>query len=188
MHSEKPPRIVKRYQNRKLYDTHHSCYVTLDEIAQFIRQGEDIVVIDNKSQEDLTAITLSQIIFEQEKRKKNSLPLTALKNIIQSGGEQLMEFFQKSIQSVSAIAPVSTVRGEAERVIDKIRDEIEDGGTFVRDFLTKSHQGIDELSKKLEEKFKSLGSVTNVPHLRTEIRSLQRKVSELERKLQKYEK
>jgi polyhydroxyalkanoate synthesis repressor PhaR len=185
MNSDKKPRVIKRYQNRKLYDTQNSCYVTLDDIGNFIKNGEDVVIIDNKTQEDLTTVTLTQIIFEQEKKKKNLLPLNALKKIIQSGGEQIVEFLQKSIQSVSSI---SNVKDEAERVIDKIRDEIEDGGSFVKDFLSKAHQGMDEFTKKFEEKFKSIGRITNLPFLRTEIRSLRKKVAELERKLRQFEK
>jgi polyhydroxyalkanoate synthesis repressor PhaR len=185
MEKDKKARVIKRYQNRKLYDTQNSCYVTLDDISNLIKEGEDVAVIDNKNQEDLTAVTLTQIILEEEKKKKHLLPLSALKNIIQTGGEQIAHFLQKSIQSVSAI---SNVKDEAERVIDKIKDEIEDGGTFIKDFLSKSHQGIDEFSKKLEEKFKPLGRLTNLPFLRTEIRSLRKKVAELERKLRHLEK
>ena len=67
--TSKKTRIVKRYQNRKLYDTSASRYVTLDDIATLIREGEDVQVIDNQNQEDLTSVTLTQIIFEQEKKK-----------------------------------------------------------------------------------------------------------------------
>ena len=56
-------KIIKRYQNRKLYDTQQSCYVTLDDIANKIRSSEDVMVIDNKSKNDITAATLTQIIF-----------------------------------------------------------------------------------------------------------------------------
>ena len=60
-------KIVKRYANRKLYDTERSCYVTLDDISQMIKAGDEVRVIDNKSGEDLTSVTLAQIIFETEK-------------------------------------------------------------------------------------------------------------------------
>ena len=66
--SEQRPKIVKRYQNRKLYDTQQSCYVTLDDIAKMVRSNEHVVVIDNKSKNDITAATLTQIIFEAEKK------------------------------------------------------------------------------------------------------------------------
>ena len=63
-------RVIKRYANRKLYDTQHSCYVTLEQIAQMIRDGEDVRIIDNNSKEDLTSVTLAQIIFEEEKKRR----------------------------------------------------------------------------------------------------------------------
>ncbi len=185
MTTEKKPRIIKRYPNRKLYDTQNSCYITLDHIAQLIKEGEDVTIIDTKTNEDLTSITLTQIIFEQEKKKKNPLPLVTLKNIIQSGGEHLVDFFQKSIQSVSSI---STVKDEAERVIDKIKDELEDGGFHLRDFLAKTTQGVDDFSKKFEDKLKSLGRITNISSLRTDFRSLRKKMGEVERKLRQVDK
>lgn len=61
-------RIIKRYQNRKLYDTFQSCYVTLEEISQIIREGHEIQVIDNKSKNDITYMTQIQLLFDQEKK------------------------------------------------------------------------------------------------------------------------
>src|SRR5258706_12873991 len=79
-------RIIKRYANRKLYDTEHSRYVTLDQIREMIRSGDDVKIVDNKTKEDLTKVTLAQIIFEEEKKQRSFLPLAAMRNIIQSGG------------------------------------------------------------------------------------------------------
>jgi len=83
-------RVVKRYANRKLYDTQRSRYVTLEQIADMIRSGEDVKIVDKHSKEDLTAITLTQIIFEEEK-KQSFLPLSALRNIIQSGASNMTQ-------------------------------------------------------------------------------------------------
>ena len=83
----KTTKVIKRYQNRKLYDTEASTYVTLDDITQMIRDGEDVKVIDNKTKRDLTAVTLAQIIFEEQKKQREILSLPSLKRIIQSGGE-----------------------------------------------------------------------------------------------------
>jgi len=85
------PRIVKRYSNRKLYDTQTSSYVTLEQIAEMIRAKEDVKIIDNNTKEDLTSVTLAQIVFEEEK-KKRLIPLNTLKNIIQSKGETISGF------------------------------------------------------------------------------------------------
>ncbi len=72
-------KIIKRYQNRKLYDTQQSCYVTLDDIAKMIRTSEDVMVIDNKTKNDITAATLTQIIFEAEKKASQYAPLFTLR-------------------------------------------------------------------------------------------------------------
>lgn len=77
-------RIIKRYANRKLYDTKSSQYVTLDQIAQMIRAGEEVRVLDNSTKDDLTSVTLAQIIFEEEKRGPR-LPAEGLRRIIRSG-------------------------------------------------------------------------------------------------------
>ena len=61
-------KTIKRYQNRKLYDTHESSYVTLDEIAKMIKNGEDIRVIDNKTKNDITSATLTQLLYESERK------------------------------------------------------------------------------------------------------------------------
>src|SRR5204862_499709 len=82
------PKIVKRYANRKLYDTERSCYVTLEDISTMIKAGEEVRVVDNKTGEDLTSVTLAQIIFETEK-KASFMPLGVLRDIIQNGGEKM---------------------------------------------------------------------------------------------------
>ena len=75
-------KIIKRYQNRKLYDTHQSCYVTLDEIAQMIKNGDDLRVIDNKTKNDITQGTLTQLLYETERKSANPVPVELLKEII----------------------------------------------------------------------------------------------------------
>lgn len=79
--------VIKRYPNRKLYDTEAKQYITLDGIASLIRQGEDVQVVDYASGEDLTALTLSQIIFEQQKKHSGFLPHSVLTGLIQAGGD-----------------------------------------------------------------------------------------------------
>ena len=75
-------RIIKRYQNRKLYDTHQSCYVTLEEIAQIVREGNEIQVIDNKTKNDITYTTQIQLLFDQEKKSNKGGDVELLKRVI----------------------------------------------------------------------------------------------------------
>jgi polyhydroxyalkanoate synthesis repressor PhaR len=77
-------RIIRRYSNRKLYDTVDSHYVTLENIAALIRSGEDIQVVSKDSGQDITAATIAQIIFEETKNGK-ALPVEGLRRIIISG-------------------------------------------------------------------------------------------------------
>lgn len=81
--------IIKRYPNRKLYNTEAKRYVTLDGIAELIREGEEIQILDHSTGEDLTAVTLTQIIFEQEKKQAGFLPRSVLTGLVQSGGQTL---------------------------------------------------------------------------------------------------
>jgi polyhydroxyalkanoate synthesis repressor PhaR len=81
--------VIKRYPNRKLYDTEAKRYITLEGIAELIRQGEDVTVVDHASGEDMTAVTLTQIIAEQEKKQNGFLPQAVLKGLVRAGGDTI---------------------------------------------------------------------------------------------------
>lgn len=85
-------KIIKRYGNRKLYDTEQSSYVVLKDIAAMIRNEKNIKVIDNETKEDITSTTLTQIIFSAEKRSSASAPLNILKSIIKKGDGSFSNF------------------------------------------------------------------------------------------------
>ena len=89
------PKVIKRYQNRKLYDTQQSCYVTLDDIAKMIRAHEEVTVVDNKTKRDITASTLTQIIFEAEKKAGAFAPLYVLRDIIQNANGSMSAYLAK---------------------------------------------------------------------------------------------
>jgi polyhydroxyalkanoate synthesis repressor PhaR len=84
--------IIKKYANRRLYNTASSSYVTLDHLAEMVRQGTDFVVYDAKTNEDITRSVLTQIIFEEESRGQNLLPIQFLR--------QLIRFYGDSMQSL----------------------------------------------------------------------------------------
>lgn len=108
-------KIIKRYQNRKLYDTHESSYVTLDEIAKMIKSGEDLKVIDNKTKNDITTSTLTQLLYESEKRSKTSPSVELLKEIIRHGDGSFSGFIQAKLgaellkSDASAVKPAAPV-------------------------------------------------------------------------------
>jgi polyhydroxyalkanoate synthesis repressor PhaR len=90
--TERPRRVIKRYSNRKLYDTKDSRYVTLLQIAEMVRGGEEVQIIDNNTKEDLTEVTLAQIIYEEQKQKASSrnVPLQTLKDLIHQRTEKVL--------------------------------------------------------------------------------------------------
>ena len=93
MATDKAPTVIKKYANRRLYHTGTSTYVTLEDLAQMVRAGEDFLVQDARSGEDLTRSVLTQIIFEQESKEgQNLLPITFMR--------QLIRFYGDSMQSL----------------------------------------------------------------------------------------
>jgi len=86
------PVVIKKYANRRLYNTGESKYVTLDDLSQMVREGADFVVLDAKTGEDITRSVLTQIIFEQESRGQNLLPVQFLRRLIRFYGDQMQGF------------------------------------------------------------------------------------------------
>lgn len=108
------PIRIKRYANRKLYDQSRSRYVTLEELEELIRQGREIRVVDAESGEDLTSLTLAQILLENERARRSSLPASFLHQLIKHG-ETWHEFVQQSLQT--SLSGIVASQREAERVL-----------------------------------------------------------------------
>lgn len=90
--------LLKKYANRRLYDTAKSAYVTLSEVADLIKAGYQVKVIDAKSEEDVTSFILSQIIMEKARKKNTLLPVPLLHLIIRHGENVLEEFFESYLE------------------------------------------------------------------------------------------
>ena len=90
--------VLKKYANRRLYDTQKSAYVTLGEVADVIRQGKTIKAHDAKTKEDVTAFVLTQIILEEAKNNNALLPVPLLHMIIRYGENVLQEFFENYLE------------------------------------------------------------------------------------------
>src|SRR3954470_2336830 len=158
-------RIIKRYANRKLYDTEHSRYVTLDQISEMIRNGDDVKIVDNKTKEDLTTVTLAQIIFEEEKKQRSFLPLGAMRNIIQSGGQ----WFAEAQRRVQSILPGK--RGEdGEATQEEPPATVEEGEAAdkkrslaaLREWVDHSKHRLEEWQKEVDGKIR--GAIEGIQH------------------------
>jgi polyhydroxyalkanoate synthesis repressor PhaR len=107
MAEEKEPITIKKYANRRLYNTGTSAYVTLEDLAVMVKGGENFVVFDAKSGEDITRSVLAQIIFEQENKEGQSLlPIAFLRQLIRFYGDSMQmmvpRFLEQSMQSLTS--------------------------------------------------------------------------------------
>jgi polyhydroxyalkanoate synthesis repressor PhaR len=189
-------RIIKRYANRKLYDTEHSRYVTLDQISEMIRNGDDVKIVDNKTKEDLTTVTLAQIIFEEEKKQRSFLPLAAMRNIIQSGGE----WFAEAQRRVQSILPGKRRDDGTEDVLTDTAETNEHDETAMkrrslaslREWVDHSKHRLDEWQKQVDTKIRTtidgLSQTLNPwGSVNKDVRALADRIAELEAKLHELE-
>lgn len=193
-------RIIKRYANRKLYDTEHSRYVTLDQISEMIRNGDDVKIVDNKTKEDLTTVTLAQIIFEEEKKQRSFLPLGAMRNIIQSGGEWFAEA-QRRVQSIlpGKKGPDGELEGDGTE--EQVADDVPEGDeaaqkkkslAALREWVDHSKNRLEEWQKQVDSKVKE--TIETVQHainpwsaVNKDVKQLADRIAELEAKLHELE-
>ncbi|RED12720.1 polyhydroxyalkanoate synthesis repressor PhaR [Pontivivens insulae] len=110
------PIIIKKYANRRLYNTAKSSYVTLDHLAQMVREGEDFVVNDAKTGDDITRSVLTQIIFEEEAKGQNMLPTNFLRQLIRLYGDTLQGFVPGYLD-----ASMDTFARNQEKMRDQVR-------------------------------------------------------------------
>ena len=173
-------KLIKRYGNRKLYDTRQSRYVTLDEISKMVRNGEDIRVVDNRTQEDLTAVTLTQIMLEEQKNKNNILPLSLCKNLIQEGGDCLSDWLHKGRESLN------TMRIEAEehiaKLVEKGQSTREEGQSLLKDWFTSPQKTLDLIQKKIDERIRYFFyQLTGLDELEKQIQDLEDQIGSAHR-------
>ncbi len=191
-------RVIKRYANRKLYDTQHSRYVTLDQIAEMIRTGDDVKIVDNKSKEDLTSITLAQIIFEEEKKQKSFLPLQAMRNIIQSGGESISQLVTQAQKKVTHILKRDDADGESTPTdgaaaaagddaepADESEEGVQRRGLLeLREWVETTQRAMDDWQKKVDHRIRHVfEGISPFAGLQKDMNTLSTRIAELEAKL-----
>ena len=171
-------RIIKRYTNRKLYDKQESRYVTLEEIARLVRRGEDLKVVDNETDEDLTAVTLAQIILEEEKRKTHLLSVPFLRKLIRSGEATVQDLSDRATRSFEAIGELTERAGERVREVVGGSGRALEGGRSFLDELFELPQR--RLSRLREAARTSLDKLRTNPTVRRELERIAHSLETLE--------
>ena len=190
-------RIVKRYSNRKLYDTVESRYVTLPQIAELVRKGEDVRIIDNNTKEDLTSVTLAQILYEEERKQSSTLPLTTLKDLLNTARERVMStlppvarFMNRDAEKTDE-APPEEPPPEPPPAPEPVAAEehaaAKEPGR-VQQFFEGSRVAFDqwqhEADKRMKTFWEGINPTSQIQALQTEMRRLQQRVEALEARIE----
>jgi polyhydroxyalkanoate synthesis repressor PhaR len=156
--------LIKKYGNRRLYDTAGSRYVNLDDLAALVRAGKEVRVVDAKTGQDLTRVTLTQIITEDAKDKPTGLPLELLRQLIIASDEVRQEFLMWYLKS-------------AFDTYEKLQDAVQNRLSEVQSAILSP---VDMMKR-------FLGSVSASPRAadESEVETLRRRVAELENRLGK---
>jgi polyhydroxyalkanoate synthesis repressor PhaR len=175
------PKVIKRYTNRKLYDTVESRYVTLDEIAEMVKAGAEVKVIDNRTKEDLTSVTLAQIIFEEEK-KTSKMSLETLRDLIRHGGEvaqRLVEGTQAELRG-----RVEAVRAAAEQRVQSFLKSGQQTTDRAKELVQASQESVAAVQKRVDERVRTaVEGMSNLSEVRRSLDEIARRIDGLEKRL-----
>jgi polyhydroxyalkanoate synthesis repressor PhaR len=175
---EREPKVIKRYTNRKLYDTVESRYVTLEEIAAMIKAGAEVKIVDNRTKEDLTSVTLAQIIFEEEK-KTSKVGLETLRGLIRQGGEVA----QRLVEGTGA-----ELRGRVEAVraaaTQRVQSFIQTGDR-AKELVQASQEAVSALQRKVDDRVRAaMEGMSNLGEVKRSLDDLSHRIEGLEKKLE----
>jgi polyhydroxyalkanoate synthesis repressor PhaR len=176
------PKVIKRYTNRKLYDTEESRYVTLEEIARMIKGGAEVKVVDNRTKEDLTSVTLAQIIFEEEK-KTAKVGLATLRDMIRHGGEvaqRLVEGTQAELRG-----RVEAVRAAAEQRVQSLLNRGQDTRDRALEMVQASQEAMLAFQRKVDERVRAaVEGMSNLSESRRQLEEIGRRIEALEKRVE----
>ncbi len=178
-------RTIKRYANRKLYDTSVRRYINLVEIAELVQKGTEVKVVDSKSGEDITKVTLSQILLEKEKRGQGFVPKVLFANLIRKGGTSLVDYVKRSAKG--SLGFIHWAEEEIDKGVKKLvhaRQITEAEAKRLReDIVHRLSRTKGEWEKAIDHRIQSVLHSLNIPAQR-DISRLADKLETLARKVE----
>ena len=190
------PIIIKKYANRRLYDTQISQYVTLEDVAEMVRKGEEVKVVDARSGKDLTRAILTQIIVEQEIKGDNMLPLKFLRQIIRMYGDNMRPLVPHYLDYT-----MDALIDNQEQLQDYLSHQVEnasssmskvfpfpgmDGMQSTLQDMTRQNMAVFEQTMKMFNPFAAMagagGSKSEVETLKRQREELDKRIREMEKK------
>jgi polyhydroxyalkanoate synthesis repressor PhaR len=182
---------IKRYANRKLYDTKIKKYITLDKIAKLLKSGEEVSVTDNKTGEDITAATISQILARAKQGESDNGTSNVMIQLLRKGPGTLVDYGKKYLSLWDRALTMADE--EIDRLVEKLVKEKEitpsEGSRLKKDMLSRAEDLKKWISEKTDQRISealdlmNLASREQVAQLTEKIDKLTRKVQSLEKKL-----
>ena len=170
-------RIIKKYSNRRLYDTIGRRMITLGELLEMVRAGDDVEVIDNVSGEDITVETLSKAIASRAVRT-DGLSRTGLHEMIRWGGMDMLELLKRAV--LVGIGAADLARERVEKFADELVKRGEMSESERAKFIREMTEKIIEKAEKIEEK-KAARREATISELKAEVERLKARIEELEK-------
>ena len=176
-------RVIKRYSNRKLYDTRGSRYVTLLQIAEMVRSGEDVQIIDNSTKEDKTDVTLALIISEELKARPRAIPLPTLRLLIRHRGEKILTQLREG--PIGRLMPKDAEIEAPEAAEQSDTPDQEKAVTEARDAQGKGFRAtLENWQTTVDERIRTvLPNFSVIRELQQQVERLSQRVEALEKKL-----
>ena len=167
--------IIKRYANRKLYNTRKSQYITLSQIAQLIEAGEIVQILDKASGEDITEITLAQVFVDDRRKRPGAPPIEGLKDVFRNTSEQV----RKQLAD-----PVSNIRQTFGESVNRLLKTGEERANETRDsfqnWISEQTQVLEDTQRRFEERLKVISTyVDDFKALHDQLEQLQGQVNTL---------
>jgi polyhydroxyalkanoate synthesis repressor PhaR len=179
--SERARRVIKRYSNRKLYDTKDSRYVTLLQIAEMVRGGEEVQIIDNNTKDDLTEVTLAQIIYEEQKNAKN-VPLQTLKELIHQRTENVLTQLREG--PIGRLIPGGRAEDREKEAELAAKAAAAKADSQKASLVDQAKEKLEDWQHQIDERIKAvLPNLLPWQHLQHEVKRLSQRIDELEQKL-----
>lgn len=168
--------VIKRYSNRKLYDTQSKRYITLEGIADLIRDGQQVQVLDHETGDDITTLIQAQTIFELERRLKGRLPGSAFTNLIRAGGDRLTHLREAFTPADWKRRIDDEIGRRVQTLVDRGQVAEQDGLTLLDNLLAAGEP--DPLARMTEEDLRKALTERGVPE-RADLIRLEGRVQEL---------
>ena len=175
--------VIKRYANRKLYDTRASRYITLAQIADLIEAGETVQILDKNSGEDITEMTLAQVFVDARRKRPGSPPIEGLKDVFRTTSAHVKRQLTDEVTNIR-----QTVGESVNRLLKTGEERANETRDLFQAWIAEQTQVLEDTQRRFDERVKVISSyIEEARKAHEQIEALQRQVNQLATRLSRFE-